>query len=285
MENKINGSNDFVIESKNLYKIYPAREGRAKSQALTALRNINLTVKKGEFVTLVGPSGCGKSTLLNMLAGLIDVTVGELKYKGREIKSVNTDVAYVTQADNLLPWRNLVGNVELAMEFKGYSENERQERVRHYINLVGLKGFEEYYPHELSGGMQKRVGIARTLAWEPETILMDEPFGPLDAQTRTIMQDELLKLWAQREQTTLFVTHDLVESIALSDRIAVFSRTPGQIVRIYDVNMPRPRDVFHIYEVPGFQDLYNSLWNDLKREIGVIHDLENDENEKHERLS
>lgn len=274
MENKINGSNDLIVESKNLYKIYPAREGRSSSFALTALRDINLTVRKGEFVTLVGPSGCGKSTLLNMVAGLIDVTKGELKYKGFQIRKVNTDVAYVTQADNLLPWRNLVGNVELAMEFKDYSENERRERALHYIHLVGLEGFEEYYPHELSGGMQKRVGIARTLAWEPETILMDEPFGPLDAQTRTIMQDELLKLWARRDQTTLFVTHDLVESISLSDRIVVFSRTPGQIVHVYDVNIPRPRDVYHIYEQPGFQELYNSLWNDLKKEIGAISESE-----------
>ena len=223
---------------------------------------------------MVGPSGCGKSTLLNMVAGLIDVTEGELKYKGLQIRKVNTDVAYVTQADNLLPWRNLLGNVELAMEFKDYSENERRKRALHYVRLVGLEGFEEYYPHELSGGMQKRVGIARTLAWDPETILMDEPFGPLDAQTRTIMQDELLKLWARRDQTTLFVTHDLVESISLSDRIVVFSRTPGQIVHIYDVNIPRPRDVFRIYEQPGFQELYNSLWNDLKKEIGTISESE-----------
>ena len=153
------------------------------------------------------------------------------------------------------------------MELKGFSSSESRERAGQYVKMVGLEGFEEFYPHELSGGMQKRVGIARTLAWEPDTILMDEPFGPLDAQTRTLMQDELLKLWEHREQTTLFITHDLIESIALSDRIVVLSRAPGQIVSMYEVPIPRPRDVFHIYEEEGFQDLYNALWNDLKREI------------------
>jgi NitT/TauT family transport system ATP-binding protein len=255
-----------VIESHGVYKIYPGRAA-GMGKAFTALRGLDLSIQKGEFVTLVGPSGCGKSTFLNMVAGLIDITEGDLLYKGGAINGVNTDVAYVTQSDNLLPWRNLLGNVELAMELKGFSSSESRERAGQYVKMVGLEGFEEFYPHELSGGMQKRVGIARTLAWEPDTILMDEPFGPLDAQTRTLMQDELLKLWEHREQTTLFITHDLIESIALSDRIVVLSRAPGQIVSMYEVPIPRPRDVFHIYEEEGFQDLYNALWNDLKREI------------------
>ncbi|MBI2369432.1 MAG: ABC transporter ATP-binding protein [Deltaproteobacteria bacterium] len=207
-----------VIDIDHVYKLYTTR-APGGAGTLLALRDITLDVADGEFVTLVGPSGCGKSTLLHMVAGLHPATAGAIRYKGREVTQVNTGIGYITQGDNLLPWRTLQGNVELAMEFKGLPPAERRERAREYIHLVGLDGFEEFYPHELSGGMRKRAGIIRTLAWDPPAILMDEPFGPLDAQTRTILQDELLKLWARTQRTTLFVTHDLVESIALSDRI------------------------------------------------------------------
>ncbi len=255
-----------VIEFKGVYKVYTTRAGVGEG-TLLALRNINLSIEPGEFVTLVGPSGCGKSTLLHMAAGLLPATEGKVWYEGREIHQVNTRVGYITQADNLLPWRSLVGNVELAMEFKGFPPEERQARAQEFIRIAGLQGFEGFYPHELSGGMCKRAGIIRTLAWDPPALLMDEPFGPLDAQTRTIMQDELLKLWARSKKTTLFVTHDLVESIALSDRIVVMSRQPGFVVNVYNVDIPRPRDVFHIHEHPRFAPLYQALWDDLKREI------------------
>jgi NitT/TauT family transport system ATP-binding protein len=255
-----------VIKFEGVFKVYTTRAEMGQG-TLLALRNIDLSVEPGEFVTLVGPSGCGKSTLLHMAAGLLPATEGKIWYAGSEILKVNTRIGYITQADNLLPWRPLLGNVELAMEFKGFSPEERQARAREFIRIAGLQGFEGFYPHELSGGMRKRAGIIRTLAWDPPALLMDEPFGPLDAQTRTIMQDELLKLWARSKKTTLFVTHDLVESIALSDRIVVMSRQPGSIVNVYNVNIPRPRDVFHIHEQPGFAPLYKALWDDLKREI------------------
>ena len=255
-----------VIEIEHAYKVYTTR-ARDGGGTLLALRDISLSVRAGEFVTLLGPSGCGKSTLLHMVAGLIPPTSGHVRYAGREVMGVNTDIGYITQADNLLPWRTLLGNVELAMEFKGFPFGERRRRALEYIEMAGLKGFEDFYPHELSGGMRKRAGIARTLAWDPAAILMDEPFGPLDAQTRTIMQDELLKLWARSQKTTLFVTHDLVESIALSDRIIILSRQPGSIVNTYEVPMSRPRDVFHIHDAPAFSEIHNALWKELKREI------------------
>jgi NitT/TauT family transport system ATP-binding protein len=202
-----------------------------------------------------------------MAAGLLPATEGTVRYNGEDIQTVNTRIGYITQADNLLPWRPLLGNVELAMEFKGFSPKARREKALEFIQIAGLTGFEQFYPHELSGGMRKRAGIIRTLAWDPPALLMDEPFGPLDAQTRTIMQDELLKLWSRSQKTTLFVTPDLVESIALSDRIVVMSRQPGAIMNIYKVDIPRPRDVFQIHEYPGFSELYKALWDDLKREI------------------
>ncbi|MBI2881898.1 MAG: ABC transporter ATP-binding protein [Candidatus Tectomicrobia bacterium] len=259
-------NNRAVVEFQGVYKVYTTR-AEVGEGTLLALRDINLAIEPGEFVTLVGPSGCGKSTLLHMAAGLLPPTEGVVRYEGEEVRGVNTRVGYITQADNLLPWRPLLGNVELALEFKGFPPAERRRRAFEFIQIAGLQGFEGFYPHELSGGMRKRAGIIRTLAWDPPALLMDEPFGPLDAQTRTIMQDELLKLWARSRKTTLFVTHDLVESIALSDRIIVMSRQPGSIVNVYKVEIPRPRDVFRIHDCPGFSDLYKLLWDDLKREI------------------
>ncbi|MBM3451480.1 MAG: ATP-binding cassette domain-containing protein, partial [Armatimonadetes bacterium] len=181
---------------------------------------------------------------------------------------VNTNVGYITQDDNLLAWRTVLGNVELGLEFKSISARERRERAMAYLARVGLAGFEHHYPHELSGGMRKRVSICRTLVDETDdVILMDEPFGPLDAQTRLVLQDWLLRLWEGTGRTIVFVTHDLVEAIALSDRVAVFTRTPGAIKAIRDVSLPRPRDVFHIHQTHGFGGLYEQLWNDLKEEI------------------
>jgi NitT/TauT family transport system ATP-binding protein len=242
-------------------------KSRQNSGAFVAVSNIHLDIREREFVTLVGPSGCGKSTLLNMVAGLLKPTSGSIRYRGAEVSGINTDVGYITQDDNLLPWRNVIDNIALALEFRGIDRKTRYQIAQEHLAMVGLKGFEHFYPHELSGGMRKRVGIIRTLAYNPSVLLMDEPFGPLDAQTRTILQDELLRLWSRTQQTVLFVTHDLVESIALSDRIVVFTHAPGTIKKIYNVDLPRPRDVFHIHETPGFDAIYDALWNDIKEEI------------------
>src|SRR5471030_3228351 len=253
-----------VLEARNVYKVFVARGGNAR----TALRNVELTIRRGEFVCLVGPSGCGKSTVLNMFAGLVTPTDVTILHEGHAVTGVNTRVGYVTQDDNLLPWRTVLKNVELALECKGVSRVERRERALDYLERVGLKGNEELYPHELSGGMRKRVSIVRTLVDESvDVILMDEPFGPLDAQTRLILQDELLQLWQGTGRTIVFVTHDIVEAIALSDRIVVFTSVPGSIKAVRSVTLPRPRDVFHIHETPGFSDIYDAIWNDLREEI------------------
>jgi NitT/TauT family transport system ATP-binding protein len=252
-----------VLEARNVYKVFVAR-GKAR----TALRNVDLTIQRGEFVCLVGPSGCGKSTVLNMFAGLVTPTDGTILHDGRAITGVNTRVGYVTQDDNLLPWRTALANVELALECKGVGRAARRERAFDYLARVGLKGSAELYPHELSGGMRKRVSIVRTLVDDSvDVILMDEPFGPLDAQTRLVLQDELLRLWQGTGRTIVFVTHDIVEAITLSDRIATFTGVPGSIKQVRDVTLPRPRDVFHIHETPGFATIYDAIWNDLREEL------------------
>ena len=253
-----------LLEAKNVYKVFLARGGKAR----TALRNVDLQIRRGEFFCLVGPSGCGKSTVLNMFAGLVTPSDGTILHDDRVIADVNTRIGYVTQDDNLLPWRTALANVELALECKGVNRIERRQRARDYLARVGLKGNEELYPHELSGGMRKRVSIVRTLIDDSvDAILMDEPFGPLDAQTRLILQDELLNLWQGTGRTIVFVTHDIVEAIALSDRIAIFTSVPGSIKRVFDVTLPRPRDVFHIHETAGFAEIYDAIWNDLREEI------------------
>jgi NitT/TauT family transport system ATP-binding protein len=255
---------DTVLQAREVYKVFIARGGTAR----LALRNVGLDVRRGEFLCLIGPSGCGKSTVLNMFAGLVVPSEGAILHDGRAVVDVNTRVGYVTQDDNLLPWRTALANVELALECKGVGRAERRERALDYLARVGLRGQEELYPHELSGGMRKRVSIVRTLVDDSvDVVLMDEPFGPLDAQTRLILQDELLRLWQGTGRTIVFVTHDIVEAIALSDRIAIFTSVPGSIKDVREVTLPRPRDVFHIHETPGFAEIYDGIWDDLREEI------------------
>jgi len=256
-----------VIEAKDVFRAFIARADHGRRYPILALQDANLAIEKGEFVSFVGPSGCGKSTLLNMVAGIFQPTAGEVLYKGKPVTGINTDVGYMTQDDNLLPWRTLRDNVEVALEFQGMPPEQRHKRAAEYIAKVGLSGFENHYPHELSGGMRKRCALVRTLIYEPDIILMDEPFGPLDAQTRVILQDELLKLWDGTGKTIVFVTHDLVEAIALSDRIVLFSRAPGRIKQVYKVPLSRPRDVFRTHAEPAFPAFFDRLWRDLKEEI------------------
>jgi NitT/TauT family transport system ATP-binding protein len=261
-----------VLEAQGVYKLFVT--GRPR-RAVVALRDISLEVRRGEFLAVIGPSGCGKSTLLNMFAGLVAPTDGVILHDGRPVRGVNTRVGYVTQEDNLLPWRTALANVEMALELKGVPPAERRARAVAGLERVGLRGFEHHYPHELSGGMRKRVSIVRTIVDESvNVVLMDEPFGPLDAQTRLVLQDELLRLWEGSDRTIVFVTHDLVEAIALADRIVVFTRAPGAIKAVRRVPIPRPRDVFHIHEAPGFAAIYNALWDDLRQEISPGHLLE-----------
>ena len=229
-----------------------------------ALSEVSFDVAAGEFVALVGPSGCGKSTLLGIAAGLARASRGSVLYRGAQLNGrVNTRVGLVTQNDNLLPWRTVFDNVGLALELRGVAKSERVKRVGPLLERVGLAGFEKHYPSELSGGMRKRVTLARTLIYEPETLLMDEPFGALDAQLKISMQQELLELWAGTGKTILFVTHDLNEATALADRVVVLSGRPAGVTWIQEIDLGRPRDVLKIHFVPRFQELSQLLWEKL----------------------
>jgi NitT/TauT family transport system ATP-binding protein len=248
--------------------IFDARSVDVSYGGKLAVQDVTIALHQYEITALIGPSGCGKSTVLNMFAGLTAPTEGHVLHDGRAVEQVNTRVGYVTQDDNLLPWRTTLANVEIALELKQVPRDARRGRALEYLGRVGLGGFEHHYPHELSGGMRKRVSIVRTLVDESvNVILMDEPLGPLDAQTRLLLQDELLQLWQGSGRTVVFVTHDLVEAIALSDRIAIFTSAPGRIKEVREVRIPRPRDVFHIHEAPGFAEIYDAIWNDLRDEI------------------
>jgi NitT/TauT family transport system ATP-binding protein len=244
-----------------------AKEYSVRGRRVVALESIDLDVSEGEFVTIVGPSGCGKSTLLNLIVGLLRSSAGRITFRGERIDGICTQIGYVTQKDNLLPWRTLAQNVEIALEIRGVEAGARRTQARDYIERVGLDGFEEHYPHELSGGMRQRANIIRTLIYDPELILMDEPFGPLDAQTRLVLQDQLLQLWSASRKTIIFITHDLVEAIALADRVVLMSSRPGKIKSIENVSIARPRDVFKIHESEQFRAVYERLWQQLRPEV------------------
>jgi NitT/TauT family transport system ATP-binding protein len=253
-----------IINLAHVTKTY-----RSKGRSVLALQDVSLPVEKGSFTTIVGPSGCGKSTLLKIIAGISLPYEGRLNYKGREITSINSDLGFVTQDSNLFPWLTLSENVELALKFRGVAKETRTQMAQKLIDTVRLTGFEACYPFELSGGMQKRASIIRTLIYDPDILLMDEPFGPLDAQTRLVLQDELLRIWESNKKTILFVTHDLTEAIALSDKVVLFTGRPGTVKRVFDVPLRRPRNVFEIHNEKGFTDLYHEIWTHFKTEITV----------------
>jgi len=234
-----------------------------------ALDRVSFDVPPGRVTSVVGPSGCGKTTLLRLAAGLIGVSSGTVLCNGASVDGLNTSVGYVTQDSNLFPWLTALGNVEFPLAIRGVARRERRERALYRSRVVALEGFGNYYPSELSGGMQKRVSIVRTLIYEPTVVLLDEPFGALDAQTRMGLHHELLELWREKKSTMLFITHDLVEAITLSDQIVVMSRRPGRVKEIYDVPLVRPRNVFEIYLEPGFEAAYAALWKHFKSEISV----------------
>ena len=240
-----------------------------EQQDVLALDGVSFDVPPERITTVVGPSGCGKTTLLRLAAGLLTASEGAVLYKGTPVLGLNTNVGYVTQDSNLFPWLTALGNVEFPLAIRGVAAAERREKALHWLRLVGLEGFENNYPSELSGGMQKRVSIVRTLIYEPAVVLLDEPFGALDAQTRMGLHHELLELWRERKSTMLFITHDLVEAITLSDQIVVMTRRPGRVKEIYEVPLVRPRNVFEIYLEPGFEAAYAALWKHFKSEISV----------------
>ncbi len=232
----------------------------ARPQPTVAVDDISLDLAPGQFVSVVGPSGCGKSTLLHLVAGLRRPTRGRVLYDGAVVADVNRRVGYITQRDTLLPWRTVERNVALADDI---ARRRDPERIRSFIELVGLTGFERHFPSELSGGMRQRVAIARTLAQDPETLLMDEPFGALDAQLRLHLQQTLLRIWEGSRKTVLFVTHDIEEAIALSDRVVVLSGRPARVKLDLVVDLPRPRDVVAIRHEAAFRGLFDRLWSAL----------------------
>ncbi len=237
------------------------------TEALTALSafTLDLIERRGEFVSIVGPSGCGKSTLLGVAAGLVPATAGEVVIDGRAVTGPGPDRAVVFQEIALLPWRTVLDNVGFGMEFRRVPPAERRRIAQEHIRLVGLAGFEHHYPHHLSGGMRQRVGIARALAVNPDILLMDEPFGALDAQTRLLMGDELLRIWEQTRKSVLFVTHDLEEAIFLSDRVVVLTARPGRVKANLPIGLPRPRtsEIRNSVEFLGYR---KALWALLEEE-------------------
>lgn len=248
----------YKIIIKNLSVTYNSIGG-----SIEALRQLSLEVKDGELVTIIGPSGCGKTTLLNAIAGLFKHRK-DVEVKGSiEVRNVKR-IGYVFQKDALLPWRNVADNIALGLDVMGVDRKEKERRVSELLKLMALEGYERCYPHELSGGMRQRVALARTLAYDPDLILMDEPLGMLDAQTRSILQDEILKLHRSTGKTILLVTHDIAEAIVLGDRVLVMSSRPGRIISEYTVNLPKDRRSQDSRLDPEFNKLYALILNDLK---------------------
>jgi NitT/TauT family transport system ATP-binding protein len=233
----------------------------------TAVTGVTLAVEEGRFVAIVGPSGCGKSTLLNLAAGLLATPDGSVRVFGEELRGINRHAAYLFQQDALLPWRSVLDNVRLGLDFRRVPAAQAEAEARAAITRVGLAGFEDRFPHQLSGGMRKRVAIAQSWIVDPRILLMDEPFGALDVQTRQNMENELLEMWQESRKTVLFITHDLEEAIALADRVVVMTAGPGRIKGDYDVSLPRPRDVIEIRLNPDFTVLYRQIWADLRDEV------------------
>ncbi|WP_010239992.1 ABC transporter ATP-binding protein [Clostridium arbusti] len=252
---------EYKVTIKNLKKSYNTRDKDGKNdKEFLAIENFTLGIKKGEFVTIVGPSGCGKSTFLDMLAGLSKPTSGEIYIDGKLITGPDLDRGIILQGYALFPWLTAQENIEFGLEIKGMSKDKRREISSKFINLVGLNKFEKRYPHELSGGMKQRVAIARALAYNPEVLLMDEPFAAVDAQTRELLQEELLTIWEKTNKTIVFITHSIEEAIFLGDRVVVMSANPGKIKEIIKINLQRPRSIVDIRDSKAFNENRNRIW-------------------------
>ncbi len=236
---------------------------------MTALRDFTMTVAKGEFACVVGPTGCGKSTTLNLVTGLARPSAGEVRLMGKPVGGISPDIGFVFQADALFPWLNVIDNVSAGPRYRGMGKAEAYEKARSWIARVGLARFEKHYPHQLSGGMRKRVALAQTFINEPKILLMDEPFSALDVQTRTLMQGELLELWQQSGASVIFVTHDLEEAIALADKVYVLTAGPATVKSVYDIDIPRPRSMEEIRYDNRFVEIAKVIWDDLREEVQI----------------
>src|SRR5213080_2798618 len=238
----------------------------------TALRDLNLTVQAGEFCAVVGPTGCGKSTTLALISGLEPASEGEVEVLGKPVRGIAEDIGYVFQTDAVFPWKTVLDNVAAGPRYHGRTTGQARSMAREWISRVGLSGFEDRYPYQLSGGMRKRVSLAQTLINEPQIMLMDEPFSALDVQTRTLMENELLNLWSTTSASVVFVTHDLEEAISLADRVCVITAGPGTVKGIYPIDLPRPRNVAEIRFEPRFVELYRDIWENLRDEVLVSYE-------------
>ena len=231
------------------------------------LDNVSLDIRDGEFLTVIGPSGCGKTTLLRIIGGLTDIQGGSVTIDDRPVTGPGPDRSIVFQSFGLFPWKTVIENVAFPLEIRRLGKAELRERCLQHLEMVGLSKFVEAYPHQLSGGMQQRVGLARALATDPDILLMDEPFGAIDAQTRELMQEELMRIWSSRKKTVLFITHDLDEAVALADRIVVLSRGPGQVRAMIDVDLPRPRWEYDVRGHPVFIEIRAEIWRMLRSDL------------------
>ncbi|OGA61717.1 MAG: hypothetical protein A3G81_07785 [Betaproteobacteria bacterium RIFCSPLOWO2_12_FULL_65_14] len=262
MNSNLSERDKILIQGVGL--TFPSETGLVR-----VLDGIDLAIKEGEFVTVIGPSGCGKSTLMNLVSKTVEHTAEH--FEGKIDIAWRSDaghrLGYVLQKDTLLPWRNLEANVGVGLEIMGIAPGERKVQVQSWIDRVGLAGFEKSYPFAMSGGMRQRANIIRTLACNPEVVLMDEPFGALDAQTRMALQQLLIDLWHAAKTTILFVTHDVEESILLGNRVILMSRRPAKIHRIFDIDIPHPRSVIDARVAPAFQEAYREIWKELKGDI------------------
>jgi NitT/TauT family transport system ATP-binding protein len=239
----------------------------------TVLQNINLQIMKGEFCSIVGPTGCGKSTTLGLIAGFEQPTSGTVRIQGEPLRGINKHAACVFQTDNTFPWKTVIDNVSLGLRLRGVSKSEAYDEARVWIERVGLKGFEKHYPHQLSGGMRKRVALAQCLIIQPQILLMDESFSALDVHTRSLMENELLTIWEQTSASVVFITHDLEEAIALSDRVIVMTAGPAATIKgDYRIDLPRPRNVSEIRFDPDFMKLHEQIWNDLRDEVMISYE-------------
>jgi len=254
-----------AIELTNVSKKFISPAG----QVTLALRDFSLTVNEGDFCAIVGPTGCGKSTTLGMITGLSPPSTGSVKVFGKPVTGIHPDIGFVFQADAVFPWKNVIDNVAIGPKYRGMDSRSAHDKAGEWVRRVGLAGFEYHYPHQLSGGMRKRVALAQTFINEPKILLMDEPFSALDVQTRALMQEELLNLWSEKKASVVFVTHDIEEAIALADRVVVLSKGPGSVKSSYEINLTRPRHVSEARYTEEFIHLSKQIWSDLKDEVQI----------------
>lgn len=252
-----------AVELINVSRRFVTPDGKS----MTAIRDFNMTIERGEFVAIVGPTGCGKSTTLNLVTGLAKPSAGEVRLFGQPVDGIDPRIGFVFQTDALFPWRSVIDNVVAGPLFRGMAKDEAYARAEKWLARVNLSGHESKYPHQLSGGMRKRVSLAQTFINEPEILLMDEPFSALDVQTRVLMHDALLQLWSEAKASVLFVTHDLEEAIGLADKVYVLTAGPATVKSVYPIDIPRPRVVSDIRYDKQFIDISQTIWNDLRDEV------------------